>query len=247
MALSTGANLWHQLPDVWRQLLGSLEHETWWQELEQFIDAEYAGKTVYPPRDQVFHVFKLIPPQKVRVVILGQDPYHQPGQAHGLAFSVPRGCALPPSLRNIFREMSDDLNLSFPRHGNLESWVRQGVLLLNSVLTVEAGKAYSHRNRGWERFTDRVIECLAASEHSRVFVLWGRAAQKKRELLEKGRHLIIASAHPSPLSASRGFFGSRPFSTINQFLDKHYGAGVDWGRGLCEEEIWDYSKKDGKK
>ena len=187
---------------------------------------------VYPPHPQVFAALHLTPFASVKAVLLGQDPYHGPGQAHGLCFSVPPGVDIPPSLRNIYAERQGDLGLDSPPHGNLEAWARQGVLLLNTTLTVRAGQAGSHRGRGWERFTDEVIRSLAdRSTDPVVFILWGAAARKKRSLIidaGQERHAIIESAHPSPLSAHNGFFGSRPFSRTNQALEAAGRDPIDW-------------------
>ena len=197
--------------------------------LSGFLRAEKAaGKRIYPPGDQIFRAFELTPFDKVKVVILGQDPYHGPGQAHGLSFSVAHGVAPPPSLQNIYRELRDDLGIAHPGHGNLESWARQGVLLLNSCLTVEDGRAGSHQKKGWEPFTDAVIAALNRERAHLVFILWGRKAQDKGAVIDRDRHLVLKSAHPSPLSASNGFFGSHPFSAANAWLESHGMTPVDW-------------------
>ena len=197
--------------------------------LSAFLRAEkVAGKQIYPPGSQIFHAFELTPFNKVKVVILGQDPYHGPGQAHGLSFSVAHGVAPPPSLQNIYRELANDLGLAHPGHGNLEGWARQGVLLLNSCLTVEAGRAGSHQGKGWEPFTDAVIAALNRERENLVFILWGRKAQDKGAVIDRSRHLVLTSVHPSPLSASNGFFGSRPFSAANAYLESHGMTPVDW-------------------
>lgn len=194
---------------------------------------EAAGKTIYPPRGQRLAALELTPREEVRAVILGQDPYHGPGQAHGLAFSVPEGMALPPSLRNIYRELADDLGVAPPVSGSLEQWARQGVLLLNNSLTVEQAQAGSHAKRGWEAITDAVVAAVAASDRPTAFILWGSHAQGKAAridgLREDGPHLVIRSPHPSPLSAHRGFFGSQPFSRTNAFLKANGRGAVDWG------------------
>ena len=197
--------------------------------LSRFLRAEKAaGKRIYPPGDQIFRAFDLTPFDKVKVVILGQDPYHGHGQAHGLSFSVAHGVAPPPSLQNIYRELRDDLGIAHPGHGNLESWARQGVLLLNSCLTVEDGRAGSHQGQGWEPFTDAVIAALNHERAHLVFILWGRKAQDKGAVIDRDRHLVLKSAHPSPLSASNGFLGSRPFSAANAWLESHGMTPVDW-------------------
>lgn len=201
--------------------------------LRRFLLAEKAnGKRIFPRGSEYFRALDLTPLDKVRVVILGQDPYHGEGQAHGLCFSVQRGVRPPPSLVNIYKELRADLNIDPPRHGNLTHWAEQGVLLLNSVLTVEMGKAASHQGRGWEKFTDAVIELVARQPRPIVFILWGSYAQKKaafvQDVSQGGRHCVIRSPHPSPLSAHNGFFGSRPFSRANRFLEEHGEPPIDW-------------------
>jgi len=197
--------------------------------LAAFLRAEKsAGKRIYPPGRQIFRAFELTPFEAVKVVILGQDPYHGPGQAHGLSFSVAPGVAPPPSLQNIYKELATDLGIAHPGHGNLESWARQGVLLLNACLTVEDGRAGSHQGKGWEPFTDAVIAALNREREHLVFILWGRKAQDKGEVIDRDRHLVLTSVHPSPLSASGGFFGSRPFSAANDWLQSHGMTPIDW-------------------
>ena len=197
--------------------------------LSQFLRNEKAtGKRIYPPGSQIFAAFDLTPFETVKVVILGQDPYHGPGQAHGLSFSVAHGTQPPPSLQNIYKELHSDLGIPHPGHGNLESWARQGVLLLNTCLTVEDGLAASHQGKGWEPFTDAVIAALDRERDHLVFILWGRHAQNKGAVIDRQRHLVITSPHPSPLSASRGFFGSRPFSRSNDYLVAHGMDPIDW-------------------
>lgn len=201
--------------------------------LDAFLAAEAAaGKAIFPPAADRFRALELTPLPRVKVVILGQDPYHGPGQAHGLAFSVQRGVKVPPSLINIYKELDADLGIAPAGHGHLEHWARAGVLLLNTVMTVESGKAASHRARGWERFTDAVIRAVAAKPEPVVFLLWGAHAQAKagfvRTVEQGGAHLVLAAPHPSPLSAYKGWFGSRPFSRTNVFLESHGVAPVDW-------------------
>jgi uracil-DNA glycosylase len=197
--------------------------------LSAFLRAEKsAGKRIYPPGSQIFRAFELTPFEAVKVVILGQDPYHGPGQAHGLSFSVAQGVAPPPSLQNIYKELATDLGIDHPGHGNLESWARQGVLLLNACLTVEDGRAGSHQGKGWEPFTDAVITALNREREHLVFILWGRKAQDKGAVIDRARHLVLTSVHPSPLSASGGFFGSRPFSAANEWLQSHGMTPIDW-------------------
>jgi uracil-DNA glycosylase len=196
--------------------------------LRAFLRAEMKSHRVYPPGPEMFNAFWLTPLDRVRVVILGQDPYHGPGQAHGLCFSVRRGVTPPPSLQNIFREIHDDLGVPIPKHGELTRWAEQGVLMLNTVLSVRHRTANSHRNQGWETFTDRVIEELNTRREGLVFVLWGSAAGKKAEMIDRDRHLILRCPHPSPYSADRGFFGCRHFSQINAHLTKRGEDPIDW-------------------
>ncbi|MCB0323923.1 MAG: uracil-DNA glycosylase [Bdellovibrionales bacterium] len=214
---------------AWTPLLqGELEKGYFRTLVEQLAAERAQGIDVYPAAQDVTNAFLLTDPATLRVVVLGQDPYHQPSQAHGLAFSVPPGIAPPPSLRNILKELADDVGFASPGHGCLEAWARQGVLLLNTVLTVEAGKANSHSDRGWERFTDSVIEKVNALPHPLVFILWGAPAAKKERLIDTKRHCVLKSPHPSPLSAYRGFFGSKPFSKANAFLEREYQRSIDW-------------------
>ena len=206
------------LPDDWARALAGATGTPEFEGLSRFLDAQRRSAEVFPAEDDVFAAFHLTPVERVRVVILGQDPYHGEGQAHGLAFSVPPEQRIPPSLRNIFRELQDDLGAPSPASGDLRPWAQRGVLLLNTVLTVRAGEANSHRKRGWEGFTDAVIETISARPHPAVFVLWGRPAQRKARLIDLARHRVIEGPHPSPLSAHRGFFGSRPFTAVNEAL-----------------------------
>ena len=217
-----------QLPENWRDFLaGSLDRGSF-AELETFLEQEYRTETVFPPFDELFTAFRLTPPERTRVVILGQDPYHDEGQAHGLAFSVRDGVRFPPSLRNIFKELNSDLDLPVPKSGSLTAWAQQGVLLLNTVLTVRAHQPGSHRKHGWETFTDSVIAALSSKSGHLVFVLWGAPAQTKLPLIDRTKHTVICSAHPSPLSAHRGFLGSRPFSAIDRDLTEHGMKPIDW-------------------
>ena len=198
------------------------------RELSDFVDQQRQDETVFPPTDSVFNAFRLTSWSNTKVVILGQDPYHGPGQAHGLSFSVGESAErFPPSLRNIFKELASDLGCPIPQTSNLEPWARQGVLLLNTVLTVRSGEAHAHKNRGWESFTDAVIESFNSHAAKIVFVLWGKSAQKKATLID-GRHIQLVAPHPSPLSAHRGFFGSRPFSKINEMLAGQGREPIDW-------------------
>ena len=216
-------------------------HQSWLTPLQSEFDAPYmaelrafllsereAGKQIYPKANEWFAALDLTPLDQTRVVILGQDPYHGEGQAHGLCFSVQPGTRTPPSLVNIYKELFADLGLKPATHGNLKSWAEQGVLLLNSVLTVEAGRAASHQGKGWERFTDAIIKLLNDQPRPIVFILWGAYAQRKAAFVDKSRHLVIASAHPSPLSAHNGFFGSKPFSKANEFLEAHGERSINW-------------------
>ncbi|MGI4953767.1 MAG: uracil-DNA glycosylase [Janthinobacterium lividum] len=217
------------LPDSWRAAIGDELDTPAMRALAAFLAAERAeGKQVFPADSVIFEALRRTPLDRVRAVILGQDPYHRPGQAMGLSFSVPPGVTIPPSLRNIYKERAADLGLSPPGHGCLTAWADRGVLLLNTSLTVEEGRAGSHARAGWQRFTDRVIAAVNAQAAPAAFILWGGHAQKKAGMLDAARHLVHRSEHPSPLSAYRGFFGSRPFSKVNAFL-RDAGAGeIDW-------------------
>ena len=217
-----------QLPQDWRRLLMDETKKGYWDSLEEFVLELPEEPPTFPPRDLIFNAFHQTRYHDVKVVILGQDPYHNDGQAHGLSFSVPRGVSLPPSLRNIYRELEDDLGASPGLDGDLHHWAKQGVLLLNTVLTVEAHQPHSHRKKGWEDFTDAVIQKLVERESPIAFVLWGKPAQKKKDLILIPPHCIIESAHPSPLSARRGFFGSRPFSKINDWLKEQSQSPIQW-------------------
>jgi uracil-DNA glycosylase len=221
------------LPPSWQAALQPVLDRAETQELLAFLDAEEgAGKRIYPPRDSRLRAFALTPLEAVKVVILGQDPYHGAGQAHGLAFSVPDGVKVPPSLRNIYKEIAGDCGAAAPTSGNLERWARQGVLLLNTALSVEEGKAGSHAKRGWEAVTDAAVAAVAAKTEPCVFLLWGAHAQRKAAqvpALAEGRHLVLTAPHPSPLSAHSGFFGCRHFSRANAFLDASGRGAIDWG------------------
>jgi uracil-DNA glycosylase len=212
----------------WNPILGAEMGKPYWPQLQQFVHEERSRHEVYPPHDEVFAALHLTPYADVKVLILGQDPYHGPGQAHGLCFSVRPPVAPPPSLQNIFVELEDDLGVPPPGHGSLVHWATQGVLLLNATLTVRAHQAASHQKKGWETFTDEVIKAVSAKEERVVFVLWGAAAGRKKVLIDTGRHAIVQSPHPSPLSAHRGFFGSRPFSRINELLAEAGREPIDW-------------------
>ena len=212
----------------WKELFQQEEQKEYYRKLMQFLDEEYAHRTIYPPREDLFTCFTSCPFEAVKVVILGQDPYHQPDQAHGLCFSVRTGVQIPRSLKNIYKELKSDMNIDAPSHGCLTDWTKQGVFLMNTVMSVREGQAASHKKKGWETFTDTVISALNEQEKGIVFVLWGSHAQKKAELITGRQHRILMSAHPSPLSASRGFFGSRPFSTVNRYLEEMGRTPIDW-------------------
>ncbi|WP_203289192.1 uracil-DNA glycosylase [Metabacillus sp. cB07] len=216
------------LHDGWWQWLKPEFEKSYYAKLREFLKEEYASETVYPPMDDIFHALDVTSYKNVKAVILGQDPYHGPNQAHGLSFSVQKGVKQPPSLRNIFLELKDDLGCEPPDHGCLEKWADQGVLLLNTVLTVRKGQAASHKGQGWETFTDRIIELLNEREQPVVFILWGKHAAAKKELIDENRHVIIESPHPSPFSARRGFFGSKPFSKTNEALRRLGRDEIDW-------------------
>jgi uracil-DNA glycosylase len=223
-----------KLDPSWREPLQAEFDQPYMAELKQFLLAEReAGKRIFPAGSNWFRALDLTPLDKVKVVILGQDPYHGPGQAHGLCFSVPDGVRPPPSLVNIYKELRSDLGIEPPAHGFLEHWARQGVLLLNSVLTVEMGLAASHRDRGWERFTDAVIRLVNAKQQPVVFMLWGSYAQKKAAFVDTSRHLVLKAPHPSPLSAHSGFLGCKHFSKANAFLQSHGLAPIDWALPEC--------------
>lgn len=216
------------LPGSWQERLGDELRKPYFQELRDFVDGERRTHDVFPPEDEVFTALRLTPYESVRVMILGQDPYHGPGQAHGLAFSVRPGVRPPPSLKNMFRELHDDVGCPVPKTGHLAPWAEQGVLLLNAVLTVRSGEANSHKGKGWEKFTDAVIRAVNDREERVVFVLWGAYAGKKRELIDESQHTVVQSVHPSPLSARRGFFGSKPFSQVNDALREAGRGEIDW-------------------
>lgn len=219
---------------AWAPELETLKKETWFSTLEDRVEQAYATGTpkVYPPRQELFTALRLTPPERIKCVIIGQDPYHEEGQAQGLSFSVHKGVPVPRSLRNIYKELNADLGLSMPDHGNLELWAERGVLMLNDVLTVFEGQANSHKGWGWEKFTAHLIDVVERQRQPIAYILWGKSAQKKVEQnhLGEGAHprLILKSNHPSPLSASRGFFGSRPFSQVNEFLSANGVESIDW-------------------
>ncbi|MCR5820052.1 MAG: uracil-DNA glycosylase [Bacteroidaceae bacterium] len=217
-----------QMEKSWHQKLAPEFEKPYFESLTTFIRQEYASGECYPPGRLIFHAFEATPFEKVKVVILGQDPYHEPGQAHGLCFSVPEGVALPPSLRNIYSEIQSELGIVPPQSGDLNRWAKQGVLLLNTTLTVRRGEAASHQGRGWETLTDVAIQCLARDREHIVFMLWGSYAGRKSTFIDPTRHLVLTSAHPSPLSAYRGFFGNHHFQLCNDYLKAHGKEPISW-------------------
>jgi uracil-DNA glycosylase len=217
-----------RIEDSWKQKLALEFDKPYFEELTHFVKNEYTSGRVYPPAKLIFNAFDLCPFDNVKVVIIGQDPYHGPGQAHGLCFSVPEGIDFPPSLVNIFKEINADLHVEIPQSGNLERWAKQGVLLLNATLTVKAHQAGSHQNKGWEQFTDAAIRVLNEEKEHLVFLLWGSYAQRKGEFIDRKRHLVLQSPHPSPLSAYRGFFGNGHFSKANSYLAENGLEPINW-------------------
>ena len=217
-----------RIEESWKQKLTPEFEKDYFIKLTEFVRAEYASKTIYPPAKQIFNAFDHCPFDDVKVVIIGQDPYHGPGQAHGLCFSVAEGVPNPPSLQNIFKEIMSDLGKPMPANGDLTRWAHQGVLLLNATLTVQAHQAGSHQRKGWEEFTDAAIRLLAEEREHLVFILWGAYAQKKGAFIDRSKHLVLASAHPSPLSAYNGFFGNKHFSRTNEYLKAHGIAEIEW-------------------
>jgi uracil-DNA glycosylase len=217
-----------KIEQSWREALTDEFDKEYFDTLVTYIKTKYKETVVYPPAGKIFEAFNACPFDKVRVVILGQDPYHGPDQAHGLSFSVPDGQPKPPSLQNIYKELKNDLGIQPPAHGNLLHWAKQGVFLLNAILTVEASKPASHQNIGWEQFTDAVIKTISDKRENVVFILWGSYAQKKGAIIDESKHYIIRSVHPSPLSANRGFFGSKPFSKTNTYLIEHGLESIAW-------------------
>nr|WP_303736205.1 uracil-DNA glycosylase [Methanobrevibacter millerae] len=212
----------------WDQVLKKEFESDYFKKIEEFTNEEYATRTVYPPKDEIFNAFKFTPLKNVKVVILGQDPYHEEGQAHGLAFSTPEGRPIPRSLKNIFKEIENEYSYPIPESGCLESWAKQGVFLLNTVLTVREGDANSHSDCGWQIFTDNVIKILNSQPQPIVFLLWGKQAEKKKEFLDNPDHLVLVTSHPSPFSARRGFFGSNHFKLANEFLSKNNIKEICW-------------------
>lgn len=212
----------------WQPLLENEFSKPYYQELRAFLKEEYAEETIFPPMDSIYQAMYNTSFENVKVVILGQDPYHGRGQAHGLSFSVQPGVKIPPSLKNIFKELSDDMQVSIPSDGYLDKWSKQGVLLLNTVLTVREGQANSHQNKGWETLTNEIIHLVGQREKPAVFILWGKPAESKRKLINENMHCVLTAPHPSPLSAHRGFFGSKPFSKANKFLRANGIDEIDW-------------------
>ena len=217
-----------EIEESWYSLLENEFNKNYFNEIRSFIRQEYKNKTIFPPAKLIFNAFNLTPINKIKVVIIGQDPYHGEGQAHGLSFSVPKDIRIPPSLLNIYKELKEDINKEIPKHGFLESWANQGVLLLNSVLTVESGKPNSHKNIGWEKFTESVIEKISIKKDKLVFLLWGSYAHKKEHFIDPNKHLILKSVHPSPLSAYNGFFGCKHFSKTNKYLTQNNIGAINW-------------------
>ncbi|MGY3704080.1 uracil-DNA glycosylase [Vagococcus martis] len=212
----------------WKDILQEEFNQDYVKNLESFLEDEYNNKTIFPKKEEIFSALNHTSFNDTKVVILGQDPYHGDNQAHGLSFSVLPGTKLPPSLVNIFKELADDCQINMPNTGDLTPWAKQGVLLLNTVLTVEKSNAHSHKNKGWENFTNDIIKSLNNKKNPIIFVLWGKPAQQKRKLIDQEKHIIIEAPHPSPLSAYRGFFGSKPFSNINLSLEKTGQTPIDW-------------------
>lgn len=217
-----------KIEDSWKNILKEEFDKPYFKELTDFVRGEYKSKNIYPPASKIFSAFNETSFNNVKVVILGQDPYHGAGQANGLSFSVSEGIRTPPSLQNIYKEMKSDLGKEIPESGNLEKWAKQGVLLLNATLTVEAGKPGSHQHKGWETFTDSVVKLLNDKKTHLVFILWGSYAQKKGEQIDRNKHLVLEAPHPSPFSADRGFFGSRPFSQTNAYLVMNDIEPIEW-------------------
>lgn len=217
----------------WLGAIGGEFKKEYYKKLYQFVKEEYSTHVIYPPSEDIFNAMHLTPLKEVKVVIIGQDPYHNVNQAHGLCFSVRPEVDIPPSLVNIYKELQDDLGCYVPNNGYLVKWAKQGVLMLNTVLTVRAHQAASHQGKGWEQFTDAIIEAVNKEERPIVFILWGKPAQMKKKMLDNPKHLILEAPHPSPLSAYRGFFGSRPFSKTNTFLQEHGVEPIDWQIENC--------------
>ncbi len=220
--------LFEKVNNDWDNFLQKEYENLYYQKMDVFIEKEYSEKTIYPPREDIFNAFKYTPLSEIKVVLLGQDPYHEPNQAHGLAFSTPEGNALPRSLSNIFKELNQEYGYEIPENGCLEKWARQGVFLLNTVLTVEEANANSHSKCGWQKFTDNVIKHVNKQDQPIVFMLWGKQAEKKKELLNNPNHMVLITSHPSPFSARRGFFGCDHFKKANEFLKENNVEEIDW-------------------
>ena len=216
-----------KIGNEWDEIVKEEYEKNYFQKLMNFVEEEYNTKTIYPEKENIYNALKLVPPDKVKVVILGQDPYINKGQAHGLSFSVQDGITIPPSLRNIYKELESDLAIAPASSGNLTKWAEQGVLLLNTTLTVRSGNSNSHKGKGWGLFTDSIIKYLGNKENI-VFILWGKNAQEKENFIDNNKNLVLKAAHPSPLSASRGFFGCRHFSKTNEYLKEHYIEPIKW-------------------
>lgn len=216
------------LKNDWQEIIGEEFQKPYYRQLREFLKNEYENYTIYPKQEDIFNALQYTAYKDVKTVILGQDPYHGPGQAHGLSFSVKPDVKIPPSLKNIFKEMQADLGCDIPNNGYLVKWAKEGVLLLNTVLTVRKGQAHSHKGKGWELFTDRVIQKLNEREKPVIFILWGKPAQEKGKLIDDSKHFILTSPHPSPFSARKGFFGSRPFSKANELLREQEVEPIDW-------------------
>ena len=217
-----------QISDSWKKYLSSEFELSYFKQLATFVKLEQNNGTIYPADNNIFNAFNYTAFDNIKVIVLGQDPYHGEGQAHGLAFSVQDGVPFPPSLRNIFQEYSSDLGYPIPSSGNLTKWAQEGVFLLNTLLTVRANEAHSHKDKGWERFTDAVIKLISERKEHLVFILWGKPAQQKAKLIDESKHFVLKAPHPSPLSSYRGFFGSRPFSKTNEYLKKQGIIEIDW-------------------
>jgi len=230
--METSVNMDIKLEEGWRNELANELDQPYFKELKDFLIAERSSYTIYPKGGHIFRAFNTTPFKKIKVVIIGQDPYHGDGQAEGLSFSVPMGIKAPPSLGNIYKELKEDIGFKMPSHGHLIHWAEQGVLMLNSVLTVRANQPASHKGKGWERFTDKAIETASLHKNNLVFILWGRYAQDKENLIDASKHLILKSAHPSPFSAASGFFGCKHFSKTNAYLSKNGLKPIDWQLSL---------------
>lgn len=225
------------LEDSWKHILQKELEKPYFRQLQNFVDAEYETQTIYPPKELVFNALNLCNYTNVKVIILGQDPYHGEGQAHGLSFSVRDNVRFPPSLRNIYKEIQADLGIPIPESGNLSHWAKQGVLLLNATLTVRANAAGSHQKKGWEQFTDAIIAHLSTHKTNLVFMLWGAYAQKKGSIIDSSKHLVLNSVHPSPLSASKGFFGNHHFSLCNTYLSQHGISPIEWENKASKQSL----------